>query len=196
MTRKSWDEYFLEIARTVASRSTCLRIPDGVGAVLVRDNRILTTGYAGSIRGARHCAGETGHDFKFDGEDGVWECQRGCGAHYKASEVKSIPNECSKAPAAGCLIDEKTGGCVRTVHAEINAVLQAANHGVKVTGATSYTTMSPCWDCFKALVNGGVTRIVYSLEYRIVDRQKEFAASLGIPFIQVGTEKYVPGVTS
>jgi dCMP deaminase len=148
MERPSWDEYFLDIAKTVARRSTCLRIPQGVGAVLVADRQILATGYAGSFRGQPHCTD------------------------------------------IGCLIDEKTGGCVRTVHAEQNSILQAAQHGVCIRGATVYTTMSPCWECFKALVNGGISRIVYSVEYRTVERQKGFAASLNIPFEHVGTERY------
>ncbi len=142
MGRQEWDDYFLNIAKSVAKRSTCLRVPDGVGALIVRDNRILTTGYAGSIRGLPHCT-----------DEGV-----------------------------GCLIDEKTGGCVRTVHAEINAILQAAQHGVGIHGATLYTTLSPCWDCFKAVANGGIERIVYAVEYRIIERQKEFAAKCGIEF--------------
>ena len=90
MERESWNDYFLGIARATAKRSTCLRVPDGVGAVLVRDRQILSTGYAGSIRGQAHCT-----------DEGV-----------------------------GCLIDERTGGCIRTVHAEINAILQAANMGL------------------------------------------------------------------
>ena len=67
----------------------------------------------------------------------------------------------------GCDIDPATGGCVRTVHAEMNAVAQAACNGVSVKGATAYVTLSPCLWCFKTLVNAGVTRIVYSEEYRI-----------------------------
>ena len=152
MERESWNDYFLGIARATAKRSTCLRVPDGVGAVLVRDRQILSTGYAGSIRGQAHCT-----------DEGV-----------------------------GCLIDERTGGCIRTVHAEINAILQAAQHGVGIGGATLYSTMSPCWDCFKALANGGILRILYDVEYRIVDQQKQFAEAVGLLFMQVGTRKYVP----
>lgn len=153
MERVDYDTYFLDIAKVVAKRSTCLRVPDGVGAVIVKDKQILTTGYAGSIRGASHCID------------------------------------------AGCLIDEKTGGCIRTVHAEVNAILQAAQHGVSIKGATVYTTMSPCWDCFKALANGGIERIVYSVEYRIVERQRGFAANLGIKWKHLGKDFYIGGKT-
>ncbi len=151
MSRKSWDEYFIDVAKTVAARSTCVRVPQGIGCVLVYDRQILSTGYVGSIRGADHC-----------------------------TEV-------------GCLLDEKTGGCVRTVHAETNAILQAARHGVSIEQATAYTTMSPCWDCFKAFANGGIKRIVYFTQYRTVDRQLEYSKKLGIEFTHLTDgDFYVP----
>ncbi len=135
--RVHWDSYFMGIARAVATRSTCLRVPDGIGCVLVRDRKILGTGYTGSIRHQPHCTD------------------------------------------VGCLIDDGVG-CVRTVHAEQNAILQAAT---PLEGATAYTTLSPCWVCFKLLVNAGVTRIVYGAEYRIIERQKVFAKDCGIDFV-------------
>jgi dCMP deaminase len=130
--RKTWDEYFLAMAKTVAERSTCNR--KQVGCVLVRDNVVLSTGYGGSIRGQPHCLD------------------------------------------VGCDIDPKTGGCVRTVHAEMNAISQAALNGVSTKGSTAYITLSPCDWCFKTLVNSGVDRIVYSEEYRIPPDFKLVAA--------------------
>ena len=149
--RKSWDEHFVDVARVTAQRSTCPRAPRGVGAVLVRENRVLATGYVGSIRGAPHCE-----------DEGV-----------------------------GCMLDER-GRCVRTVHAEINALLQAAQHGVGIGGATVYCTMSPCWDCFKALANGGVARIAFDLVYGNSTRQEEAAAAAGVLWEQVGSGRYEP----
>lgn len=141
MSRPDWHEYFLRIAEAVASRSTCRRVPEGVGAVLVRDKQILATGYAGSFRGMPHCTD------------------------------------------VGCLIDEKTGGCIRTVHSELNAILQAAQHGVSVEGAVIYTTMSPCWDCFKALINGGIKDIHYSTEHAYpVDAHNATCCGVEFPF--------------
>jgi len=121
--RPSWDEYFLNIAVEVAKRSTCVR--KQVGCLLVRDNRILATGYGGSIPGQPHCLD------------------------------------------AGCDIDPATGGCQRTTHAELNALIQCAKHGVTTDNATAYITLSPCWTCFKALAGAGVRRIVYKDEYRL-----------------------------
>lgn len=146
--RPSWDEYFMGLAWTVAKRSTCLRVPDGVGAIIALNNQILSTGYAGSLRGQPHC-----------------------------TEV-------------GCLIDERTGGCIRTVHAEVNAIVQSAQHGVRISGATIYTTMSPCWDCFKAIVNGGIVRVVYDVEYRLVEPQLTFAKNCGVEFKHLSDRKY------
>lgn len=117
--RPSWDAYFLQIAATVSERSTCLR--RSVGAVLVRDRRILATGYNGSPEGLPHCTD------------------------------------------VGCLIVD--GHCVRTLHAEQNALLQAATHGVSTEGATIYVTSEPCLQCTKMLLNARVRRIVYRDPY-------------------------------
>ena len=118
--RSSWDQYFMDIARQVSTRATCDR--KHVGALLVRDRTILSTGYNGSIRGLPHCD-EAGHMME-------------------------------------------NGHCVATVHAEANAVLQAAKNGVGIDGHTLYTTASPCWPCFKLVVNAGCRRIVYGEFYR------------------------------
>lgn len=119
-TRASWDEYFMNIAREVATRSTCDR--KFVGAVIVRDRSILATGYNGSIRGLPHCD-DVGH-----------------------------------------LMEE--GHCVRTVHAEANAIVQAAAHGTGIEGAGIYVTASPCWGCFRLIANAGIKRIVFGELYR------------------------------
>lgn len=120
-SRLDWDCYFMRIAREVATRATCDR--KHVGAVIVRDKMILSTGYNGSIRGLPHCSSEVGHDM----ED---------------------------------------GHCVRTIHAEANAILQAARNGVNIDGSVFYTTASPCWPCFKLIANCGVRRICFGEFYR------------------------------
>lgn len=138
MSRPSWDEYFLEIAQKVATRSTCNR--KQVGCVLVRDKQIISTGYSGSIKGQPHCTD------------------------------------------VGCKIDEKTGGCVRTIHAEMNAIAQAARNGTSTENTTAYITLSPCYWCFKTMVNAGITRIVYFEEYRIPPPEDE-AAACGVELV-------------
>lgn len=118
--RAGWDAYFMSIATEVATRATCDR--KHVGAVIVRDRTILSTGYNGSIRGMPHCD-DVGHLMEND-------------------------------------------HCVATIHAEANAILQAAKNGVRIEGASLYTTASPCWPCFKLIANAGITRIVYHEFYR------------------------------
>lgn len=128
-TRPDWDDYFMEITHVVAKRSTCLRRQ--VGTLLVRDRRILSTGYNGAPKGLAHCA-ELG----------------GC---YR--EQHNIPS------------GQRQELC-RAVHAEQNAIIQAAVHGVKLDeGVTCYSTTQPCVTCAKMLINANVTRIVYEGDY-------------------------------
>ena len=122
MNRPSWDEYFMEIARLVASRSTCLRRQ--VGAVMVKDKNILATGYNGTPSGIRHCS------------------EIGC-----LRQQMNVPS------------GERHELC-RGLHAEQNAIIQAAKHGVNIDGAVLYCTHSPCIICSKMLINSGVKRIV------------------------------------
>lgn len=123
MTRPSWEEYFMDIARLVAKRSTCLR--RHVGAVLVKERNILATGYNGVPCGISHCS-ETG-------------CLR---------EKLQVPS------------GERHELC-RGLHAEQNAIIQAAKHGININGAILYCTTAPCVICAKMLINAGLTLIVY-----------------------------------
>ena len=126
--RPSWDDYFLEIAAVIAKRSTCLRRQ--VGAVIVRDRQIISTGYNGAPSGIRHCS-EVG-------------CLR---------ERLHVPS------------GERHELC-RGLHAEQNAIVQAALHGVSTKGGTLYCTNHPCSICAKMLINAGIVRIVVNGDYR------------------------------
>jgi dCMP deaminase len=137
-SRADWDQYFMNIAHVVASRSTCDR--KFVGAVIVRDKTILSTGYNGSIRKLSHCD-EAGHMME-------------------------------------------NGHCVGTIHAEANAIIQAAKNGVCIDGATIYTSASPCWPCFKMIANAGIQRICYGEFYRD-ERIFETAEKLKIELIKI-----------
>jgi dCMP deaminase len=119
LTRPDWDEYFMEIARTVATRATCPRAH--VGALVVMDRRILTTGYNGAPPATSHCTD------------------------------------------AGCLMVDNH--CLRATHAEANAIVQGARHGVGLTGGTIYTTHRPCSGCTKLLITAGIARVVYEHAY-------------------------------
>jgi dCMP deaminase len=127
MERPTRDEYFMQMAKLAATRSTCLRRK--VGAVIVKDSHVLSTGYNGSPRGVSHCE------------------EKGC--------LRVLMNVPSGTRHELC----------RGVHAEQNAVTQAAYFGTSVKDATIYTTTFPCSLCAKILINSGIKEIVYSEGY-------------------------------
>lgn len=138
--RPGWDEYFMQIARTVATRATCPRA--SVGCVIVREHRILTTGYNGSPRGVAHC-----------------------------TEV-------------GCtLVNDH---CMRATHAEANAIVQGALHGVNLSDSTAYCTHQPCVNCSKLLISAGVRKIVYDTAYPDAVAQ-ELLSEAGVAVVPFAT---------
>ena len=145
--RPSWDEYFMGITELVAQRSTCLR--RRVGAILVRDKRIIATGYNGAPSNIKHCL-EVG-------------CLR---------EQKGIPS------------GERHELC-RGLHAEQNAIIQAALHGFSVAGATLYCTNLPCSICAKMLINIQVERVYYKEGYPD-ELTSLLMGEAGIPLFKIG----------
>lgn len=127
MDRPTWDEYFISIAKLVSTRSTCLR--RRVGAVLVKDKKMLTTGYNGAPSNIEHCE------------------KTGC-----VREKLKVPS------------GERHELC-RGLHAEQNALLQAALHGVSVKDAILYSTTHPCIICAKMIINAGIKEVVIAGEY-------------------------------
>jgi len=143
MTRPSWDEYFKDLVDTVARRSTCDR--GRSGAVIVINNKIITTGYAGSPPGQPHC-----------------------------DEVGHLMRE---------VIDEegnKSMHCIRTLHAEENAILQAAEEGKRVKGATLFCSMTPCYRCAKMIVTVGIVRVVAKRRYHAERMSVELFKEVGV----------------
>lgn len=120
MSRMDWDQYFMAQAQVVALRSTCTRL--NVGAVIIKENRIIASGYNGSVSDGAHCIDE------------------------------------------GCYMID--GHCVRTVHAEANAILQCAKFGVATNGTTLYVTHFPCLQCCKQIIQAGIKQIVFEHDYR------------------------------
>lgn len=125
--RPTWDEYFINIVELIKTRSTCLRRQ--VGALIVKDKRILSTGYNGAPSGCAHCLD------------------------------------------IGCLRDQlnvpsgKMHELCRAIHAEQNAIVQAAYSGVSVKGGTMYTTAQPCVLCAKMIINAGIEKIIFKGDY-------------------------------
>ena len=127
MKRPSWDEYFLTITYDVAERATCIKRK--VGSIIVKDHRILSSGYNGSPKGFSHCSEEN--------------CIR------KQMDISS---------------GHRHELC-RGLHAEQNAIIQAAWHGVKIAGGTLYCTYQPCVICVKMMINAGIEKLVYTGAY-------------------------------
>ncbi len=125
--RPSWDEYFMKIARIASLRSNCMKRK--VAAVVVKDRRIISTGYNGTPRGVKNC-----------NEGGCPRCN-------------------SMAPSG-----TRLGECLCS-HAEENAIVQAAYHGIGVGRSTIYSTFSPCLICTKMIINSGIGEVVYNLDY-------------------------------
>ena len=125
--RLTRSEMFVEMLEVVKKRSTCTRAQ--VAALIVRENRVISTGYGGSPSGLPHCLD------------------------------------------VGCLIGDN-GGCIRTIHAEANAVAFAAKYGIAIEGADLWCSMSPCLDCAKLIINSGILRVYYLEAYRKHDGVK------------------------
>ena len=142
--RPSWDDYFLKIADTVSKRATCNRGKSG--CVIVRDRRILVTGFVGSPSGFPHCD-DIGHQMKkLVHEDG-----------------------------------QITEHCMRTIHAEQNAICQAARQGISLDGATVYTRMTPCRTCAMLIINCGITRVLCERKYHAGAESEDMFREVGIP---------------
>lgn len=146
MERLSWDDYFMDITRLVSKRSTCLR--RHVGAVIVRDKRMLATGYNGAPRGIAHCE-ETG-------------CLR---------EKLGIPS------------GQQQELC-RGIHAEQNAIIQAAVSGVSIEGSQIYSVTQPCVVCAKMIINSGIRKVIYQDSYPD-ELSKQMFDEAGIELIKV-----------
>ncbi len=148
--RPSWDEYFMQIAKLVAQRSTCLRRK--VGAILVREKRVLCTGYNGAPQGLIHCR------------------KLGC-----LREKWGIPS------------GQRQEMC-RGLHAEQNAIIQGALHGVSIKNSLLYCTHQPCITCSKMIINAGIKKIIFQGDYPDSLAQQVLKEA-GIKLIKYGEEK-------
>ena len=146
--RPGWDDYFISIAKQVALRSNCIKRK--VAAVIVKDKRIISTGYNGTPRGIKNC-----------NEGGCPRCQK-----FGASGVDLESCVCS--------------------HAEENAIVQAAYHGVTIKDATIYSTFSPCLACTKMIINSGIKEVVFSKTYPMEEKTSKLLQEAGIASRQWG----------
>lgn len=136
--RIPWDQYFLSQSLVLSLRSTCERLM--VGAVIVRNKRVIAGGYNGSVSGEDHCID------------------------------------------VGCYLEE--GRCVRTVHAEMNALLQCAKFGVQTDGAEIFVTHFPCLKCTQSIIQAGIRKIYYLHDYHNHPYAKQLLSQVGIETIK------------
>jgi len=151
--RPSWDEYFMSIVNAVGQRATCDR--GRSGCVIVKEKRILTTGYVGAPSGLPHCD-EVGH------------------------LMKSVTHE------DGSISQH----CLRTAHAEANAISQAARFGISLDGATLYCKMTPCDACAKLLINAGIKKVVCEKRYHRGAQELLEKAGIEVNVMNKEVEKY------
>lgn len=143
--RPSWDQYFIDIMHTVGERGTCDRGKSG--CVIVKDKRIISTGYVGAPANCKHCD-EVGHEMHtVIQEDGT-----------------------------------QSKHCIRTTHAEQNAIVQAAKCGISTDGSTLYCKMTPCYVCAKMIISAGIKRVVAENDYHAGARSKDIFKEAGVKY--------------
>ncbi len=151
MSRISWDDYFIDLMETVSKRATCDR--GRSGCIIVRDRRIVSTGYVGSPPGLPHCD-EIGHLMKdVIDEDGT---------------VRSH--------------------CVRTIHAEQNAICQAARYGISLEGTTLYCKMEPCRVCAMLIISAGIKKVVAKKKYHAAQETREMFREADVELVVLENE--------
>jgi dCMP deaminase len=155
MPRPNWDRYFLDLCEAVSKRATCDR--GRSGCVIVKDKRIMTTGYVGAPSGLPHCD-EAGHDMRKVLDDN----------------------------------GNVTQHCVRTLHAEQNAIIQAARFGIPLEDATLYCKMTPCRTCAMMIINAGIKRVVCEKRYHADEDTKQMLkqARVELTVLNDKVEKY------
>jgi dCMP deaminase len=149
--RPSWDEYFMNMAAVAATRSNCIK--RHVGAIIVKDRQIVSTGYNGTPKGIKNCN------------------EGGCPRCWAFADSGSRLDECL------------------CVHAEENAIVQAACNGISIKGSDLYTTFCPCSYCAKSIINAGIAKVVYREQYGMDDVTRRLFAEAGVELVFLNTEK-------
>ena len=153
--RPDWDEYFTDMMKTVATRATCDRGKSG--CIIVRDKRMVSTGYVGSPSGLPHCD-DVGHLMKqVTDDDGT-----------------------------------SRSHCMRTIHAEQNAICQAARHGISLEGSTLYCKMEPCRVCAMLIISCGIKHVVAQTMYHAAQETRDMfkLAGVSLKVLEQSVETY------
>lgn len=164
MTRPTFDEVAFQLTRTIAQRSTCPRLHTAA-VIMTPDHRLVASGYNGSLPGLEHCEHTT---------PCIW-CNDG---YYYTGAGTGIP--CTHCYGTNhrvqCLLIDNH--CVRTVHAEANAIAQAAKYGPSIKDCEIWVLHQPCLTCTKLIVASGIVAIHYDHEYRADDEESRLAVNL------------------
>lgn len=159
--RISWDEYFIACLDAAALRASCDRGKSG--AIIVKDNRILATGYVGAPSGIPSCD-EVGHHL------------------VKRHEI-SVEDFDKVYLKAYLSWDNYSTHCIRTIHAEQNAIINCARNGVSTLGATIYCTMTPCTTCAMSIIQAGILNVIAKNRYQKDEQTKELFSRSKIELI-------------
>ena len=162
--RPTWQEYFVNIVNAIAARGTCDRGQSG--AVIVKDNDIVSTGYVGSAAGDDHCD-DVGHKYEYRLKTlTLDECD--VNSVIDGSRILAISQH------------NISQHCIRTIHAEQNAICQAAKNGHVVKGATMYCSMVPCNSCAMMIINCGIKEVIALKEYQTSEHTKALFIKCGV----------------
>jgi dCMP deaminase len=163
--RLSWSDYFMQLVDAISQRSTCDR--GKPGCVFVKNNQILTTGYAGSPPGFPHCS-EVGHELE---------------VRFPVDPKADLANVDIFTHV--CLESNYSVHCIRTIHCEQNAIIQAARRGISLDGSTLYVTMTPCRTCAMMLISVGVVKVIAKKLYHKSDESIEMFKLANIPLVHL-----------
>jgi dCMP deaminase len=174
MTRPTVEEWALNILRATQARATCDR--GRCAALILKDNRILASGYVGSPQGLPHCD-DVGHEFQ---------------ETWVLSAAKPAAGEEFVAGQPGQFLVKKRS-CIRTIHAEQNAIAWAAREGIALKGGTLYCTLFPCQSCAKLILQAGITQVVAEYDYHSSAPSKALFDAVGLVYkVTLPGEAYVP----
>ena len=174
MSRPSVENWAREILRATQARATCDR--GRCAALILKDGRILAGGYVGSPRGMPHCD-EAGHEFQ---ESWVY-----------AETLPDDADEFYEPHSGGYLIKKKS--CIRTIHAEQNAIAWAAREGIALKGGTLYSTLFPCQSCAKLIMQAGIEQVIAEYDYHSSKPSKDLFDAIGITYkVTKPGEAYTP----
>lgn len=175
MDRLSWQDYFVNIVNATSQRSTCNR--GKPGCIFVKNNQVLVTGYAGSPPKFPHCD-EVGHEME---------------ARCRIAANPNYPEEMKMKVQDALASGNVSFHCVRTIHAEQNAIIQAAKRGVALEGSTCYVTMTPCRTCAMMLVGLGIKDVIAIKKYQKAKESMEFFKIAGIDIIHLDEQELIYG---